>query len=393
LTTGLWYQNYDKDLQTLMTSRRPNDTNQEDENILASVNYKYYGQQGTLNVKQGFIRNKVLYSDPDMADPQADNNSFSWVSEAEYKLRIGRYHSLNAGVNYTYELARSDGYRGNVTRNRLAIFTSGRYGFNGGLGTVVLSFREEMSDSDFQPVVFSLGVEHPLLNSLQLKGNISKNYRIPNLNDLFWKEDGYAKGNPDLVSESGWSGDVGADWSFKIGGLKGKVSSALFASRTENIIVWLPADGGKWMPHNKKTGETMGWEGGLDLSTPIGKSQLGGRLFYTYVRSTLSTDDEYNDRQMIYTPEHKINSVVSYTRKSFYATLAGSYNGERFYDHQSKLDAYTLFEASFGCRRKVLGINADLSFRINNLTNKEYQVVAWYAMPPRNYSISLSINF
>jgi vitamin B12 transporter len=73
--------------------------------------------------------------------------------------------------------------------------------------------------------------------------------------------------------------------------------------------------------------------------------------------------------------------------------LAGSYNGERFYDHQSKLDAYTLFEASFGCRRKVLGINADLSFRINNLTNKEYQVVAWYAMPPRNYSISLSINF
>lgn len=392
LTTGLWYQNYDKDLQTLMTSRRPNETNQQDENILASVNYKYYGQQGTLNVKQGLIRNKVLYSDPDMADPQADNNSFSWVSEVEYKHRLGKYHSVNAGVNYTYELARSDGYFGDVTRNRMAMFGSGRYGLTGGLGAVVLSFREEMTDNNFQPMVFSLGVEHPLLNSLQLKGNISKNYRVPNLNDLFWKEDGYAKGNPDLTAESGWSGDVGADWPFTAGSFKGRFSSAFFASRTENIIVWLPQDGGKWMPHNKRIGETTGWEVGVDLTTRIGESKLGGRFFYTHVQSTLSTDDEYNDRQMIYTPEHKVNGVISYTRQSYYATLAGRYTGERFYDHQSVLDSYTLFDASLGYQRDVYGISADLSLKINNVTNREYQVVAWYAMPPRNYRISLSIN-
>ncbi len=392
LTTGLWYQNYDKDLQTLMTSRSPNETHQKDENILASVNYKYYGQQSTFNVKQGFIRNKVLYSDPAMADPQADNNSYSWISEAEYKLPIGRYHSINTGLNYTYELARSDGYMGEVTRNRLAAFASARYGLTGGLGAVVLSFREEMTDGDVQPVVFSLGIQHPVLNSLQLKGNISKNYRIPNLNDLFWKEDGYAKGNPDLAAESGWSGDVGVDWTFKSAGFGGKVNSAFFASQTENIIVWLPENGGKWMPHNKRIGDATGWEVGLNLNALIGKSQLGTRLFYTYVRSTLSTDDQYNDRQMIYTPEHKVNGLVTYSNKGFYITVAGNYTGERFYDYKSILQAYTLFDTSLGYKRDIYGVNAELSFKINNITNKEYQVVAWYAMPPRNYLVSLSIN-
>ncbi|PWD97659.1 TonB-dependent receptor plug domain-containing protein [Marinilabilia rubra] len=391
LTTGFWYQDYDKDLQTLMTSRQPGDTNQKDKNILASVNFKHYYKNGTLKLKQGFIRNKILYSNPDLADPQSDNNSYSWITEGEYKLRLGTHHSINAGVNYTYELAESDGYQGDVVRNRMAAFASGRYGLSKGRGAIVLSFREEMTDNDFQPVVFSFGVEHPLVKTLKLKGNVSKNYRIPNLNDLYWKEDGYSKGNPELKAESGWSGDLGVDFSFIAAGIKTRLSSAFFASRTEDIIVWLPENGGKWMPHNKRVGETLGAEAGFHMSAGFGGNHLALRGFYTYVESTLSSNDEYNGRQMIYVPRHKINGLFSYTRKRFYATLAGSYNGERFYDYDSQLDAYALFDASVGYKLDISGICADISVKVNNLINAEYQVVAWYAMPPRNYRINLNI--
>lgn len=391
LTTGFWYQDYDKDLQTLMSSRRPNVTNQKDKNILGSVNFKHYTRSGMLNVKQGLIRNKVLYSDPDLVNPQADNNSLSWINEAEYKYRLGKYHSVNAGLNYTYELARSDGYMEDVARNRIAAFASGRYGMFGGRGAVVLSFREEVSDKDFQPVVFSLGVEHPLWKGVQLKGNISKNYRIPNLNDLYWEEDGYAMGNPDLSAESGWSGDVGADFTFRSRMVEAKLNTAFFASRTEDIIVWLPEDGGKWMPHNKKVGETMGLEAGVDLMIAPGRNKIGACVFYTYVKSTLSTDDEYNNRQMVYTPGNKVNAVFSYSRSAFYVTLGGSYTGERYYDHQHKLDSYTLLNTSFGYKFNVSGVIADLSFQINNISDSKYQVVAWYAMPPRNYLFSLNL--
>lgn len=391
LTTGFWYQDYDKDLQTLMTSRQPGDTHQRDKNIMASVNFKHYGQKGSLNVKQGLIRNRVLYSDPELADPQADNNSFSWINEAEYKHRFGKYHSVNAGVNYTYELARSDGYMGDITRNRMAAFASGRYGLTAGRGAIVLSFREEMSDANLQPVVYSLGVEHPLLNSLQLKGNISRNYRIPNLNDLYWEEDGYAMGNPDLSAESGWSGDVGADFTFRKGMVEAKVNTAFFASRTEDIIVWLPEDGGKWMPHNKRIGETMGLEAGVDLMAALGRNKISARVFYTFVKSTLSSGDEYNNRQMVYTPKNKVNAVFSYSRSAFYTTLGGFYTGERYYDHQHKLDSYTLLNTSFGYKLNVSGVLADLSFQINNISDAKYQVVAWYAMPPRNYLFTLNL--
>lgn len=391
ITTGLWYQFYDKDLQTLMTSRRPNNTNQKDKNILASVNYKYYGDDGTLILKQGLVRNNVLYSNPDLADPRADNNSRSWISEAEYKYRIGSYHSINGGFNYTRELAKSNGYFGKVSRDRLSAFVSGRYGFNNGLGAAVLSFRNEATDNNIQPLVYSLGMEHSIMNAFRLKGNISRNYRIPNLNDLYWKEDGYARGNPDLVAEHGWSGDVGVKYAMDSNGIQMETNATYFASRTNDIIVWLPEGGGKWMPHNKKTGETSGVETGIKLKTEVGTSQIGGRLSYTRVHSTLSTRDEYDGRQMIYTPEDKVNAAVNFSRDALYTAVSGRYTGERYYDQQSTLDAYTIFNASFGYRLNLKGVDADISIRIYNLTDTDYQVVAWYAMPPRNYRINLNI--
>jgi vitamin B12 transporter len=391
ITTGFWYQYYDKDLQTLMTRRKPDETNQKDENILASVNYKRYGQDGTLMVKQGMVRNRVLYSNPDLANPQADNNSYSWISEAEYKYQIGKYHSVNAGVNYTYELAKSNGYVGDATRNRLSAFAMGRYGFNSGKGAAVLSFRNEVTENNTQPLVYSFGVEHPVFNGFRLKGNVSRNYRIPNLNDLFWKEDGYAIGNPELVAEDGWSGDVGLSYSFKSGSVKTDFNTAVFASRTNDLIVWLPENGGKWKPHNKKPGETRGVEAGVKLNASGGKNHFGGQLFYTYVHSILSTEDEYNDQQMIYTPEHKLNAGLNYSRDAFYTTFAGRYTGERYYDYQSTLDAYTIVDARVGYRVSWRGFDADFSFKIKNITDVNYQVVVWYAMPPRNYRFNLNI--
>lgn len=392
MTTGLWFQDYNKDLQTLMTSRQPDDTNQKDKNFLVSANFKYYGQRGTFQLKQGLIRNKVLYSNPDYVDPQADNNSRSWISEAEYKYRVGVLHSINAGVNYTNELAWSDGYIGDVTRHRLSAFVSGRYGWANGRGAAVLSVREELTNGNEQPVVFSLGLEHPLVNWATIKGTVSKNYRIPNLNDLYWKDDGYSMGNLDLKAEAGWSGDMGIDFSFSMSEtVKTEVTTALFASRTNDIIVWLPEDGGKWMPRNKQTGETLGVEAGLQLTSQAGVNTLAARVFYTYVSSTLTTDDEYNGQQMIYTPKHKVNTVLSFACRPFYVTLSGVYTGERYYDYKNTLEAYTLLNGMVGYKLKLLNVGADLSFKVNNITDTAYQVVAWYAMPPRNYRITLSL--
>ncbi|MFO7999826.1 MAG: TonB-dependent receptor [Marinilabilia sp.] len=391
IKTGIWYQFFDKDLQTLMTSRQPNNTNQTDNNFVASASYKYYSSSGTLLLKQGLVRNKVVYSDPDMVDPQTDNNVVSWINEVDYKYNIGSDHSINGGVNYTYEKARSGGYSETASRNRMAFFLSGRFGFDSGRGSVVLSGRNEMSDEGSQPLVFSLGTGYDLFSNLKIKGNFSRNYRLPDLNDLFWKEDGYARGNPDLQPESGWSGDIGIDYDPGINGVRTVLDITAFASRTRDLIIWLPEDGGKWMPHNKQEGKAYGLETGIKTSARLGENALRGRLFYTHTRSVLSSDDEYNDQQMIYTPENKLTANASYVRGPAYSTLAVRYVGERYYDHSSVLEAYASGDLSLGYKRQLYGVDTDLSFKVNNLWNTNYQVVAWYAMPPRHYQFTLSI--
>ncbi|MFW5890405.1 MAG: TonB-dependent receptor plug domain-containing protein [Marinilabiliaceae bacterium] len=392
IKTGVWYQSYDKDIQTLMTSRNPNNTSQKDNNLVASASFKHYGNSGTFLLKQGLVRNKVVYSDPDMVDPDADNNVFSWINEADYKYRIGQHHSVNAGINYTYEKAFSDGYDGSAIRNRVAFFASGRYGFDGGRGSTVLSIRNEMSDEGSQPVVFSLGANYNLFNQFRIKGNFSRNYRLPDLNDLHWREDGYAMGNPDLKPESGWSGDFGVNWKvISVGRLAANLEATAFASQTDDLIVWLPENGGKWMPNNKREGKAYGMETGLKFSSEWNQYALKGRFFYTYTRSVLSTDDEYDDQQMIYTPEHKLTANSSFAHGPVYVSGAVRYVGERYYDHSGILDPYVTGDVSLGYSRRMLGVETDWSLNINNLWNTDYQVVAWYAMPPRNYKFTLSI--
>jgi len=129
----------------------------------------------------------------------------------------------------------------------------------------------------------------------------------------------------------------------------------------------------------------------VEVTAVAGKNRISSRIFYTRVKSTLFSDDEYDNRQMVYTPEHNMNAVFGYSRGDFYATLAGRFTGERYYDYKNTLDAYSLWDTSLGYKFRISGISADFSFKIKNVTDADYQVVAWYAMPPRNYLLSIDL--
>lgn len=94
---------------------------------------------------------------------------------------------------------------------------------------------------------------------------------------------------------------------------------------------------------------------------------------------------------MVYTPENNVNALVGYSRGAFYATLSGRFTDERYYDHSNTLDAYSIWDTSLGYKFRFSGVRADCSFKINNITNTDYQVVAWYAMPLRNYLFSIDL--
>ena len=81
------------------------------------------------------------------------------------------------------------------------------------------------------------------------KASISRNYRFPTLNDLYF----LPGGNPDLKSEHGFTYDVGL--SFSVGkenvyALSGGIN--WFDSHIDDWIIWLPTTKGFFSPETSK---------------------------------------------------------------------------------------------------------------------------------------------
>jgi len=393
ITTGVWYQHYNKNIQTLMTNSRPNQQYQIDNNIIGTLNYKYFTEKYQINLKQGVIWNEVDYYDLITPSNSGLNQSMSLISEVEAKFNLSKGQVWSLGVNYTNENGKSDGYSEPENRNRFAAFSFFQFhNFNKRL-TNVISVRDEMSNSTIHPVVFAYGGVLTLTPSLSLMGNISRNYRIPTFNDIFWKEDAWSRGNPDLKPESGWSGDTGIKYKIKKDKFLSNLTATLFMTYVNDLIVWFQGSDAIWMPTNKKEGESKGLELRWNSQLTLGHSAINANINYNYTYSRLKTDDEYDGSQMTYVPLHRLNGTFTYSMKQTTIGFALNRAGERYYDYKNKLKPYILGDLFTTIQIPKLPVKSDLSFKIRNVWNTQYQIMAWYAMPLRHYEASLNIRF
>ena len=101
-----------------------------------------------------------------------------------------------------------------------------------------LSARKEISDVYKSPILFSAGSTFDLSKFYQLKFNISRNYRTPTFNDLYWK----GSGNPNLLPEDSYQAEVGNQFRYKDFRLTGTV----YTSKIKDMIRWLPNNSGNW---------------------------------------------------------------------------------------------------------------------------------------------------
>lgn len=121
-----------------------------------------------------------------------------------------------------------------------------------------------------------------------IKLSHGKHFRAPSINDLFWPDDGFTKGNTALIAETGWHSDVTIEQSL----WQDRIMATLSAFRTDiddkitwaedpvdpNIINW----GGYWKPSNVNQFTSRGVELGLTV-TPVDPLRIS--LAYTYVNA------------------------------------------------------------------------------------------------------------
>ena len=247
-----------------------------------------------------------------------------------------------------------------------------------------LSARKEISDVYKSPVLFSVGSSIDFSKFYQLKFNVSRNYRTPTFNDLYWK----GSGNPNLKPENSYQLEVGNQFRYK----DFRLTTTVYTSKIDDMIRWLPTNTGNWAPTNTDKVSIYGAEALLGWKKNFNKHFFDFNGTYSY---TVSLDDK-NDKQLFYVPYHKLTASTSYSYKRFNAYYQFMFIGEVFTtsdnDPKNILSDYNI--SNFGMDYNFSRNNiCKVGFKVANLWNEKYESLPSRFMPGRNLTLYLTLNY
>ncbi|CAM4079460.1 TonB-dependent receptor plug domain-containing protein [Flavobacterium weaverense] len=247
-----------------------------------------------------------------------------------------------------------------------------------------LSFRKEISDVYKSPILFSAGSKFDFSKLYQLKLNVSRNYRTPTFNDLYW----LGSGNLDLKPENSYQVEVSNDFQYK----DFTLSANAYSSKIDNMIRWLPNNSGNWSPVNTDKVSIYGAEALLGWQKHFNKHSVGFNGTYSY---TVSTDDK-NDKQLFYVPYHKMTASSSYAYKNFALYYQFMFIGEVFTtsdnDPNTILTDYNVSNIGMDYNFSKKDI-FKIGFKIANVWNEKYESLPSRMMPGRNLTLYLTLNY
>lgn len=392
LNIRYWYQQSDRQVAPGMAQQQST-AQQFDQAQRALLHWQYSGKLVALNIKQALLSEALNYDDS-ISHINSQNQSLSVISEVESNFNIHTQHKFDAGINNTYNMARAQAYGTSKAQERFALFAAYKWESKSNTKSLVLSARQEWLDGKILPLSPALGFEIDIIPNLYLKGKASRNYRIPTFNDLYW----IPGGNRNLVAEQGWSEDLGLYYSTQKGNIQYKASVNIYNSLINNWIVWLPTEN-YWAPANIMQVWSRGLESDWQVLRNSGKIQWTLRLNTAYTLASnqqlKAVNDESLYKQLIYVPIYKgfVNAGAGY--KSYRINYHCAYTGYRYTssDNSSFLDPYILHHITLSKDLRLAKCAASLFFKVNNIANSTYQLVAGRPMPLRFYQSGISFSF
>lgn len=396
----LWYQDNQLEVPSPIVGGDNNAGLQNDEFIRAMLDWNYDIGDLTFIYKQALIWHNLTFV-PASLEPSVSQLS-TWVNRVEVDYKFSNRYSLVTGINHNYDKASVDNFGGQPSRNTTALFSSLKTNWLDQRLLMAFSFRQELIDGSLAPFSPTIGIESELFDGFWLKGSISKNYRQPTFNDLYWFGDG-ARGNSELLAETSFNYEGGFQFTAIPKSHPYNLSTQITAYNylVDNWVQWQLADG-IWSPVNLKQVRSKGIETQItgNLNYKAFKSSLD--LIYNY---TQSINEALNDgsnsatlgKQLTYTPVHEasINWQIEYSRWQF--TVNHVITGKQYTEAENRdrfaINAYQITDFYFNYSLKVNKVNLAFQGEINNAFDTQYENRRGYPMYGRNYSIGLTITF
>ena len=295
------------------------------------------------------------------------------------KIDYAQDSFLRVGGSYQrFEQEQSAGANLNKKYNDKALYLSNYNkfslleGFGNTIFTQALRF-DNYSEMD-NKTTGKVGFKQFLHNDIYLSSNYGTAYNIPTLYQLY---DGFA-GNPNLTPETTKSFEV------SIG--NDELILTYFYNKIDDLIDYVPVGFSGDFQNIEGTSHIKGVEASYN---DYFFDTFSLNLNYTYLDAK-DSDGNFLARR----PKHQVDgNIYYYFNDSLSIALLGQYIGER-YDRINRQGAqtgrYTLFHTVINY---TLNKNFTFYLKVDNLTDKYYQVVDGYATAERSYYAGLTAKF
>jgi iron complex outermembrane receptor protein len=393
LNISFWSQKTERNLPPTLLEQR-NKAEQNDLTNRFSADWKYNYKNSITHLRAGYFYEQLHYIDS-LSNTNDTSSSNNFITEIETKLFLKKNHTLNLGINNTYSSAKTSGYDWNPNQNRTSLFASYQFENNSKNLNISTSIRQEFIPNLSIPFTYSAGIEYQIWSFLSTKANMSRLYRLPTFNDLYWNPGG----NPNLLPENGYSEEVGfaLNYGTKNNSLRFKEEITLFNRTIDNWIIWLPSSL-IWTPQNILSVWSRGLETHTVVNLKVKKINIQLSLLTSYVISTNEKSKSENDnsvgKQLIFVPIYSGNARLKIEYKSFSITYRHHYTGYRYIstDHSEYLAPYQLGSVNVNYQQKFKNFNLNIYTQIDNIWDELYQIMPNRPMPNRNFNTGITFN-
>ena len=345
---------------------------------------EYEGNFGrfTTNLKTAYIFENYQY----FADNSTNQYTYGKTENLITKADLGYQLFKSTQVNGILDYNRTNGYGtgfGNHVREISSASLLVKQDFSA-YWKNEFGIRKEFTNNYESPVLFSLGSSYQFNKLYNLKLNVSRNFRIPTFNDLYWE----TGGNPDLKPESSYQAEIGNVFTFKDISL----TQTFYYIKIKDLLQWVPGKNGIWTPQNKDKVNSYGSETLLSWKKQFGKNIFSANASYAY---TVSEDDATGN-QLFFVPYNKVASSVSYSRNRITAYYQFLYNGFVYTRADNNPDEiindYTVSNLGIDYAFKFLN-SFKLGFQVLNIFNENYESLENRPMPGRNFNMYITLKF
>ena len=195
LTTRLWYSENDTHIPPISTNIvNPAQLEEKDHVLKSMIEGKILGKKNVLTIRTALVDQFMSYT-----DSISKHQVYSWSNRVKWTFSGIKNLSFRPGIDFNYDWVISDAYETKKNRSNVGMFAEFVYDLKQKV-EFTLVCRQDIIDGKFLPFIPGFGVGYKPFNkiNISLNANVTRNYRYPSLNDLYWR----VYGNPDLKAET-----------------------------------------------------------------------------------------------------------------------------------------------------------------------------------------------